>query len=87
MPAPSPTAAGASTKSYSCWCQHQVLQLLMHFLISKECTLADFSLALAHGYRSAASSHAVMILGHFLKFEIVDVAMAVSRWKIVEPWR
>ena len=69
---------GANTKFYSCWCI---------FLISKECTLADFSLALAHGYCSAASSHAVMILGHFLKFEIVDVAMAVSRWKIVEPWR
>ena len=27
-----------------------------------------------------------MNLGHFPNFEIVDVAMAVSRWKIVEPW-
>ena len=26
-----------------------------------------------------------MNLGHFPNFEIVDVAMAVSRWKIVEP--
>ena len=40
---------------------------------------------LQHGYCSVASSNAVMILGHFLKFEIVGVAMAVSRLRIVEP--
>lgn len=39
-----------------------------------------------HAYCCEAPSHVVMILGHFLKFEIVDVAMSVSRQKTVEPW-
>lgn len=28
-----------------------------------------------------------MILGHFLKFETVDVAMATSRQRTVESWK
>lgn len=40
-----------------------------------------------NGHCHETSLQVVMILGHFLKFEIVDVAMAVSRQKTVESWK